>query len=157
MTFKQCPFMNVLWVLTCTIRDANAGMITLSLSKTGSSKSVGSCPYWWDIRRLSLGLAVESWGVWKHSSMPRSSIGHVATPPTLFRFQTPSSGSTASELWVFLRWPVPSCLVEWCLGLPGLLVPHNSWVCPLLVRWWWHTRGPPYVLLYRRWGSMWGA
>ena len=42
--FKRCPLMNVLWVLTCTIHDANAGMITLSLSKTGSSKLVGSCP-----------------------------------------------------------------------------------------------------------------
>ena len=36
--------MNVFWVQTCTICDANAGMITLSLSKTGSSKSMGFCP-----------------------------------------------------------------------------------------------------------------
>ena len=155
--FKWCPFMNVLWVLTCTIRDANAGMITLSLSKTGSSKSVGLAPYWLDIRRLNLGLAVESWGVWKHSLMPRSSIGHVATPPALFQFQTPSSGGTAGESWVFLRWPVPSCLVVSHSGLPGLLFPHNSWVCPLLVHWWWCTRGPLYVLLYQRWGLKWGA
>ena len=36
--------MNVFWVQTCTFCDANDGMMTLSLSKTGSSKSMGFRP-----------------------------------------------------------------------------------------------------------------
>ena len=89
--------------------------------------------------------------------MPCSSGGHVAIPLVLSESRIPSSGDIAGELWVCLRWPAPSVLIVSHSGLPGLLVPHNNWVCPLPVHWWWHTRGQPYVLLYQRWGLKWGA
>ena len=89
--------------------------------------------------------------------MLRNSGGRVAIPLVPSGSWIPSSGNIASESWMFLGWPAPSVLIVSHLGSPGLLVPHKNWVCPLPVCWWWHTQGQPYVLLYQRWGSKWGA
>ena len=90
--------------------------------------------------------------------MPHCWGGHVAILLVPFGSWTPSSGNVAGELWGFLRWPAPSVSIVSHSGSPGLLVPHNSWVCPLPVRWWWsRIRGWPCVILYQRWGSKWGA
>ena len=89
--------------------------------------------------------------------MPHNSGGCAAIHLVPSGSWIPSSGDISSESWVCLRWPSPSVLIVSHSGSPGLLVPHNDWVCPLPVRWWWHTRGQPYVLLYWRWGLKWGA